>query len=358
VVEHARRQAEALLTLRIDARLLLGYDPPDALTRLIHARRTREDPLPPYAISLGRSVPVPANGSLACIVLAPSAIGRLQRTLERESFDVLHVHDPFAPVLSPLALAIASCPTVVTCHAGGSRRLYPLGCRLFRPILPRIDYRIAVSNEARASAEPHVGRPFEVIPNGVALPEGVTLDGRLHQVIFLGRGEARKGLDVLLRAWPRVRARTGARLRLVGLEIAEARRRLVRLGAESDGVDAVGPLSEAELLAELRNAKALVAPSLGQESFGLVLAEAFAWATPVVASRIRGYAEVVRPGTGTLVPPGDPDALAFALIELLENEALRQAFGRAARTAAETRYSWSRIVARLVEIYDSVALSR
>jgi glycosyltransferase involved in cell wall biosynthesis len=124
-------------------------------------------------------------------------------------------------------------------------------------------------------------------------------------------------------------------------------------------VDAVGPLSEADLLVELRSAKALVAPSLGRESFGIVLAEAFACATPVVASRIPGYTEVVRPGTGTLVTPGDPDALAVALVEFLENETLRQAVGRAARTAAETRYAWSSVVARLVEIYDSlVAASR
>jgi phosphatidylinositol alpha-mannosyltransferase len=110
VLDHARHQAEALLTLGVDARLLVGYDPPDALTRLIHMRQTREDALPPYAIPLGRSVPMRANGSLACIVLAPSAIGRLRRTLDRENFDVLHVHDPFAPVLSMLALAVSSCP--------------------------------------------------------------------------------------------------------------------------------------------------------------------------------------------------------------------------------------------------------
>jgi phosphatidylinositol alpha-mannosyltransferase len=115
-------------------------------------------------------------------------------------------------------------------------------------------------------------------------------------------------------------------------------------------MDAVGPLSEADLLMELRSAKALVAPSLGRESFGIVLAEAFACATPVIASRIPGYSKVVRPGTGTLVPPGDPDALAVALIEVLENETLRQAVGRAARTAAETRYAWSSVVARLVDI--------
>jgi phosphatidylinositol alpha-mannosyltransferase len=139
--------------------------------------------------------------------------------------------------------------------------------------------------------------------------------------------------------------------------MAQARRRLARLGAGGDGVDALGSLSEADLLAELRSAKALVAPSLGQESFGLVLAEAFSCATPVVASRIRGYAEVVQPGTGTLVPPGEPDALAFALIELLENETLRQTLGKAARTAAETYYSWSSIAARLVQIYESLPIA-
>lgn len=358
VVEHARRQAETLLAHRVDARLLIGYDPPDAVTRLIHSRRAREDALPPYAIPLGRSVPVPANGSRACIVLAPTAIRDLRRTLERESFDIVHVHDPYAPLLSVLAVATASCPVVITCHASDSARLYPFGRLLFKPILSRIDYRLAVSEEARASAEPYLGQPFEVIPNGVGLPVRATPDGRLHQVLFVGRNDTRKGLDVLLRAWPRVRAKTGARLRLVGVEPAEARRLLRRLGAVGDGVEAVGPVSDSDLHAELSSAKILAAPSIGRESFGMVLAEAFACATPVVASQIRGYAEVVLPGTGTLVPPGNPEALATGLIELLENEQLRQALGRSARVAAESRYAWSAVVGRLVEIYDSLLVMR
>jgi phosphatidylinositol alpha-mannosyltransferase len=218
----------------------------------------------------------------------------------------------------------------------------------------RIDYRIAVSKGAAATAEPYLGGPFEVIPNGVPVPSEADPGGRSRNAVFIGRVDARKGLDVLLHAWPEVARRTGARLRILGADPLSVRWLMRRHGLSGEGVDILGTVSEEERTRELRDASLLVAPSIGRESFGLVLVEAFACATPVVASNIDGYVDVVEEGTGLLVPPGDPGALARALIELLEDEKRRGSLGARAREVAEARYAWPKIVGRTVEIYESL----
>ena len=126
-------------------------------------------------------------------------------------------------------------------------------------------------------------------------------------------------------------------------------------GVSDDGVEIAGFLSQDELTRELLSAKAMVAPSLGGESFGMVLTRAFACATPVIASDIGGYREVIEPGTAVLAPPGDPKALADTVVDLLADEERRRAIGIAARELALERYSWDRIAGRLAEIYEQVA---
>jgi phosphatidyl-myo-inositol alpha-mannosyltransferase len=356
VLQHARDQVESLAEGGHDVRLLVPHDPPDALTRLLHRRADADGPAP-YAEVLGRSLPLRANRSTARVTLSPRAAVRVRRALRAGDFDVVHVHDPLAPVASAAALAFARAPVVATCHAGGSP-LYALGRRALRPLIGRIDRRIAVSQEAARAAEPALGGPFEIVPNGVRLPRTADPGGRAPHVLFLGRAEPRKGLSVLLRAWPAIRRGTGARLRLAGVEAAAARRILQRLGVDGEGVDLLGVVHRSRRDAELASARLLVAPSLGRESFGLVLCEAFARATPVVASRIGGYEEVVRPGTGLLVPPGDADGLASAVVDLLGDERRRAAFGAAARREAEERYDWRRVTARLEGIYTELVDGR
>jgi phosphatidylinositol alpha-mannosyltransferase len=224
-------------------------------------------------------------------------------------------------------------------------------------VMERIDYRIAVSEAARQAAEPHLGGPFEVIPNGVLLPPEFDAGNRTRNVVFIGRNEPRKGLAVLLRAWPEVAARTGARLRVVGADPLSVRWLARRHELTLDAVDLLGGLSEADLTRELSEAALLAAPSIGGESFGMVLTRAFACATPVVASDIEGYRGVAGPETGILVPPGDVEALARALVELLEDEPRRRRLGEAARVVAE-KYSWKRIAARLVAIYEDLVNGR
>jgi phosphatidyl-myo-inositol alpha-mannosyltransferase len=356
VQEHADHQARALQRLGVDARIIMGHDPPGRLTWLLHPKQGRHTRPPSYVMPVGRSVIVPANASLPNIILSPQSMLRMRRIWEEERFDVVHVHEPFAPVLSAFALATAPCPVVVTCHSAGERLgWYPIGKLFWGVVSRRIDQRIAVSDSARRASEPHVGGPMGVIPNGIDLPPEVDPGGRNGNVVFIGRNEPRKGLPVLLRAWPRVHERTKARLRLVGADPLSVRWLARRQGFSLEGIDLLGGLSEDELTAELQAASLLVAPSLGGESFGMVLTRAFACGTPVVASNIEGYAQVAdHDETGILVPPGDADALAGAMVELLQDEERRRAYGICARKAAEP-YSWDRIGRRLVEIYERVA---
>jgi phosphatidyl-myo-inositol alpha-mannosyltransferase len=356
VQEHADHQARALQRLGVDARIIMGHDPPGRLTWLLHPKQGRHTRPPEYVLPVGRSVIVPANASLPNIILSPQSMVRMRRIWEQERFDVVHVHEPLAPVLSAFALATAPCPVVTTCHSAGERLgWYPIGKVFWGVVAERIDQRIAVSDSARRAAEPYVGGPMEVIPNGIDLPPEVDPGRRNGNVVFIGRNEPRKGLPVLLRAWPRVHESTGARLRLVGADPLSVRWLARRQGFSLEGIDLLGGLSEDELTAELQAASLLAAPSLGGESFGMVLTRAFSCGTPVVASDIEGYAQVAdHDETGILVPPGDPDALARALVELLQDEERRRKYGIAARKAAEP-YSWDRIGRRLVEIYARLA---
>ena len=355
VVEHAELKAAALRRRGHDVRLLMGNDPPGSFTRVLHPRLGRHGEPPPEVIPVGRSVIVPANGALPNIVLSPRAVGCVRRALEREQFDVLHLHEPLTPAVCVAALAFARCPVVATFHASGQLRWVSLGKPIWGFLLDRIDHRIAVSEPARASAARHFQAEYELIPNGVLIPERADPARREHRVVFLGRHEPRKGLQVALRAWPEIRRRTGARLRVIGADPLAVRLLLARLGVSEEGMDVLGFLSQEELTQELLHAKALLAPALGGESFGMVLTRAFACATPVVASDISGYREVMDARAGSLVPPGDPRALAEAVEELLADEPRRAALGHSARELAQAKYSWDDIAGRLSEIYEGLA---
>ncbi|HXY16607.1 MAG TPA: glycosyltransferase family 4 protein [Gaiellaceae bacterium] len=351
VVEHAQEQAAALMELGLDVRLLIGHDPPGPLSRALHPTAGRFDLPPPHVIPLGRSVITPANGSLANIVLSPSALRRLERTLERESFDLLHIHEPLTPAIGVAALARATTPIVATFHAAGASRWRRVSLPLWGFLLDRIDVRIAVSPAALATANAYSPGHYRLLPNGVRLPQGVQLGGRSDNVVFVGRHERRKGLAVLLRAWPKVHSATGARLRIVGADLLAVRHLLHRNRLPATGIDLLGVIPSAQLDAELARAKLLAAPSLGSESFGMVLTRAFAAGTPVVASDIDGYRQVVRDHAGRLVPPGDPDALARAMTDLLLDETSRRNLASSARTIAERDYAWPKLARTLQQLY-------
>jgi phosphatidylinositol alpha-mannosyltransferase len=354
VPEHADHQARSLRKLGVDARIVIGHDPPGRLTRYLHPRAGRHERPPEHVIPVGRSVIVPANGALPNIVISPSAIVRIRRLLERERFDVVHVHEPMTPAIGVATLAMARSPLVGTFHASGELSWMKGAAPLWGFLAERLDHRIAVSPNAAESARRYLGGEYTVIPNGVALPEHADPGGRENRVVFVGRHEPRKGLHVLLRAWPSIHARTGARLRILGADPLQVRLLLTRLRLPDAGIDALGYVQEDERTAELQAAKVFAAPSLGGESFGMVLTEAFACATPVVASDISGYRDVMADDAGVLVPPGDPPALADAVVAMLRDDDRRQTLGAGARRRAQ-RYSWDDIALRLLEIYEPLA---
>ena len=358
VVEHAELQAAALRKLGFDVRLVMGNDPPGSFTRALHPRLGRHGEPPEGVIPIGRSVIVPANGSLPNIILSPRSVVRIRRVLEQERFDVVHIHEPMTPTPGVATLALAQCPIVTTHHACGELSWLRAAMPLWGFLLGRVDHRIAVSEPARESAARYFPGDYELIPNGVLIPERADSGSRDERIVFVGRQEPRKGLQVLLRAWPEIHRATGTRLSVVGADPLAVRLLFRRLRVPADGVDVLGFLSQDDLTAELLRAKALLAPSLGGESFGMVLTRAFACATPVVASDISGYRGVMEPEAGLLVPPDDPRALADAVAKLLADERAREERGRAARAIAEERYSWERIAGRLAEIYEALAGSR
>jgi phosphatidyl-myo-inositol alpha-mannosyltransferase len=354
VVEHAELQAAALEELGHDVRLVMGNDPPGQFTRVLHPRVGRHGDPPDNVVPVGRSVIVPANGSLPNIVLSPRSYFRIVRTLERERFDLLHLHEPMTPTICLTALIRARCPMVATFHASGELGWMKYGNPLWGFLIERIDHRIAVSERAKESQNSWLPGDYEVIPNGVLAPPEARAGEREHRVVFAGRQEPRKGLQVLLRAWPEIHARTGLRLTVAGADPLAVRLLLARLRVPDDGIDVVGFLAQDDLTDTLLRAKALIAPSIGQESFGMVLTRAFACALPVVASDIPGYREVLTPGASVAVAPNDPAALANAVAGLVDDEPRREGMGEAARALALEHYSWPTIARRLEQIYVGV----
>jgi phosphatidylinositol alpha-mannosyltransferase len=351
VVEHAELQADALRALGCAVSTIMGNDPPGQFTRVLHPRHGRHGHPPPDVIPIGRSVIVPANGSLPNIILSPRAVLRIRRVLERERFDVLHVHEPMTPIPGVAALALWDGPAVGTFHASGELGWMRIAKHLWGFLAERLEQRIAVSEMAARSAARWLGGEYEIVPNGVLIPGSAEPGKRARRIVFVGRHEVRKGLHVLIRAWPEIRRRTGAELRLIGADPLRVRLLMARLRVPDDGIAILGFLEQDRLTEELLAAAGLVAPSLGGESFGMVLTRAFACATPVVASDIAGYRDVMSAETSVSFRAGDEHALADAVELLLGDEARREAMGAAARRLAEDRYSWSSIASRLVDVY-------
>jgi phosphatidylinositol alpha-mannosyltransferase len=259
------------------------------------------------------------------------------------------------PAICTTALAYARCPIAATWHASGELAWMKLATPWWGFLIDRVDARIAVSRMAAETAARWLGGEFEVIPNGVVIPERCDPKNRDNHVVFIGRHDARKGLPVLLRAWPEIRRRTSARLRLIGTDPLQYRLLHSRLRFDEDGIDVLGIVTNEVRSKELAAAKVFVSPALGGESFGLVLVEAFATATPVVASDIPGFSDVSTPDVAELVPPGDERALVDSVATLLEDEPRRAAMGLAARALAEERYSWTDVARRLEETYERAA---
>jgi phosphatidylinositol alpha-mannosyltransferase len=279
-------------------------------------------------LEIGPSFPIRSNGSIQRVALHPATVRRTARLVRR--YDLVHLHEPMLPAACLTALHAARVPVVGTFHMYRRALLwYAVFAPIVRPAARRLAACLAVSPAAAEYARRGTGRPVEVVPNGIDYVELARLPAERQggRILFVGRDEPRKGLDVLRQAHALLDA--DARLAVVGPD---------------------GPVSHERLLEELSRADVVAAPSLRGESFGLVLAEAMAAEVPVVASDIPGYRDVLRAG-GVLVPPGDPAALAAALDRLLADEEERRRLGQAGRREA-AQYAWPRIAARVLEVYE------
>ncbi len=306
-----------------------------------------------FVTPLGDSLPAAANGSIAPLAPDPSAVLRTLRVLREEKFDVIHVHEPLAPGPSITTLTLHQAPTVGTFHAAGRSSSYRYVAPVLKRLLNRLDHRVAVSQDALALVQGYLGGDYQVLYNGVEISEirSVTPLARSRPaVFFLGRHEERKGLDVLLSA-----------LQLIDLDIScwvggdgpDTARLRLKFGADNR-IEWLGRISEPEKIARLRGASVFCAPSLHGESFGVVLVEAMAARTPVVASDLAGYRNVATDGVNSvLVPPGDIEALAAALRRVLSDVALAASLAEQGSIRAET-FAMKRLADEYIKIYTNL----
>ena len=311
-----------------------------------------------FVTSLGNSLPTAANGSVAPLAPDPPAALRTLRALNDEEFDVIHLHEPMAPGPTMTALLVHRAPTVGTFHAAGTS----FGYRLLQPALRRIgnrlDHRVVVSIDARELVRQYIGGTYEVLFNGVDVatiragavdraPAGPT---RRPVIFFCGRHEHRKGLSVLLDAVGRMSTPVEVWVASDGPETAA----LTARHADDPSIIWLGRVSEAEKVRRLRTCDVFCAPSLGGESFGVVLIEAMAAGATVVASALPGYRNVATDGVDALlVEPGDPSLLGDALDRVLGDHALAATLRSAANTRAES-FSMVRLADRYLQIYDDI----
>jgi phosphatidylinositol alpha-mannosyltransferase len=314
---------------------------------------------PPEAgvISVGPSVSLAANGSVAPLAPDPAAIRRTLQVLAAEQPDVLHLHEPLVPGPALAALLAGSVPTVGTFHASGRVPAYVWLRPAVRAVARRIGVRTAVSPEARSLAERWLGGACHVLPNGVEVerfakgdpwPVPETPGGSGRAILFVGRHEPRKGLEVLLKAFSALD--TDAVLWVAG----EGPETAALAASAPSNVEWLGRISDQELAQRLRTAAVFCAPSLHGESFGVVLLEAMAAGTPVVASDIAGYRDVARNDReAVLVPGGDPAALTDALRRVLDDPLLAARLVEAG-TARSAGFSMERLAARYVDLYETL----
>lgn len=307
----------------------------------------------------GPGVPIPYNGSVARLSFGPLTWRATRRWLRAEPLDVLHIHEPNAPSVGMIALALASGPIAATFHTSTtSSRVLETFDGVLAPFLEKIRGRIAVSDLARRWQMEALGSDAVEIPNGVdvgffASADGSTERAEAPTVVFLGRyDEPRKGMDVLVRALPGVLARVpGLRLRIMGDGDERALR--ARLPAGLD-VEFLGRVDDARKARVLAGADVYCAPNTGGESFGMVLTEAMAAGAAVVASDLDAFRRVLDGGAlGRLVPVGDAGALADALVAALDDAPARAATCAVAREAVSA-YDWSVVADRVIRVYETI----
>jgi phosphatidylinositol alpha-mannosyltransferase len=302
---------------------------------------------------VGRAIGVPVNGSIAPLTFGPLAAAGIRTALHDLEPDVLHLHEPLIPSLSLLALLNSRTPAVGTFHASAEGSIgYRLAKPVLRRALERLKIRTAVSDAARSLIGGYYPGEYLLTPNGVDVERFATAEpldlAPGKKILFLGRLEQRKGLDVVIRAMSHL-SDLDAELIVAGTGPEEARNRTLakRMGVR---VRFLGRLGEEELPRAYRSADVYCAPGLGGESFGVVLLEALAAGAPVVCSNLEGYRAVAE-GAAELVPPGQVTPLAAALRKVLTDEDHAAHLRKLSRRKA-ANFDWERLVVGVQAIYE------
>jgi phosphatidyl-myo-inositol alpha-mannosyltransferase len=360
VNRHVEALTESLFDRGHEVRVMAPWDPPDRVSRLMHRATAESRERPDYLIPLGRTVGFGANGAVSNLGVFHHGVNRMRRELRAGGFDVVHVHSPEAPALAWDACSFRGAPVVGTFHSYSTKAMpnwiaTALGARRK---FNQLNKRIAVSAAAAWTGKRWFGGNYTVIPNGVdidAPPSEPKPPSEELRVLFVGRSEERKGLPVLLQAFEGLVEHVPARLTVIGSTQEDVRRYLADQSVEQR-IDALGHINGTQLWRSLHEADVLCAPSLAGESFGMVLTEAFAAGTPVIASEIAGYADVVTDGVdGILVPPADPQRLAEELQGLYVEPERRTRMGVAAREGAQ-RYAWPTVAEQVERVYEQAQL--
>lgn len=329
--------------------------------RIIVPSSRPDDNFDPSVIICGTPWAIPANGSVARIALSLRLSEQVKAILGRESFDVVHLHEPLMPTLPITVLRFSQGINVGTFHANsdGSRAYY-YGRRILQRWFRKLDGKIAVSRPAREFVSQYFPGYYNIIPNGVdverfspSVPVRPEPSDGAYTILFVGRLEQRKGLRYLISAFSGVK-RLLPHARLVVAGDGPQREEYERAVADNgiSDVTFAGYVSDSDLPRYYRSADLFCAPATGGESQGVVLLEAMASGTPIVASAIDGYASVLtHEKEALLVPPRDERALSLAIVHLLTHRELREAMGKAGRKTAGD-YSWERVALQVLAYYE------
>jgi len=318
-------------------------------------------------IPIGKPRPIPSSGSICRITISPHLAPTIKAVLSREKFDIIHLHEPFMPMLCSAVLRFSHTVNIGTFHACHGRPGYgfarPISTLMVRRRARKLHGKIAVSKPAMEFASKYIPGDYTIIPNGIDLahfspdvpPIDEFCDGKLN-ILFVGRLESRKGLKYLIKAYQRVKAEfPNSRLIVVGpgTRLRGKYERQVKRSRLEDVVF-VGYAPYDQLPRYYKTADIFCSPATGRESFGIALLEAMAVSKPIVASNIDGYANLISHGVeGLLVPPKDEKALAEALISLMTNEPLRQQMAARERLTAK-KYDWKHVAQRVFDYYVKV----
>jgi phosphatidylinositol alpha-mannosyltransferase len=318
-------------------------------------------------IAIGKPRAIPTSGSIARITISFTLANKVREVLEREKFDIVHLHEPLAPTLCTTVLRLSRSCNIGTFHAAEARPSYRwtkpiMMSGLFKKWFNRLDGRIAVSKPAADFINKHYPSTYHIIPNGIEIgayspdvsPLPQYMDGKIN-LLFLGRAEKRKGLEYLIKAYTLLKPDIPNCRLIVVSPATKSREKYVKQVLDAGLQDVIfingRDVSDAEKPRYYATADIYCGPATGHESFGIVLLEAMATGKPVVASNISGYASVItNEQEGLLVPPKQEVPLAQAIARLIKDPELAKAMGTRGRKKA-FNYGWDQISVKVLDFY-------